>query len=67
MSVPQFGGPEEVIEITEEIAQSFKVKVKNISGFTLVWNSSDTQSQAQVSIWSPNLQTSYNRVSLMHA
>jgi len=29
-----------------------------------VWNSSDTQSQAQVSIWSPNLSTSYNRVKL---
>jgi hypothetical protein len=52
------------VEITEEIAQSFKVKVKNISNFVLVWNSSDTQSQAQVSIWAPNLQTSYNRVRL---
>ena len=67
MCMLQFGGPEEVIEITEEIAQSFKVKVKNISGFTLVWNSSDTQSQAQVSIWSPNLQTSYNRVSPIYS
>jgi hypothetical protein len=51
-------GPDESVVITEELLLSFKVKAKPISAFTQIWNSQDTQSHAQVSVWLPSLQTS---------
>ena len=52
--------------VTEDILQKFKIKCQPIKDFTQVWNSQDTQSQAQVSLWNPSLSVSMmssNRVS----
>lgn len=50
-------GQEEPIQVTDDILQNFKVKAKPILAFTEVWNSQGTQSESQVSIWCPSLQT----------
>jgi hypothetical protein len=40
------------------VFQNFKVKVKPLSELKPVWNSQNTQSAQQVSIWAPSLATS---------
>lgn len=44
--------------MTEDIVEKFKIKLQPIKDFTQVWNSQDTQSQAQVALWYPSLQVS---------
>jgi hypothetical protein len=60
--VPRCGvrqtGPEDTVKVTEDIVDKFKVKCQPIKDFTQVWNSQDTQSQSQVSLWYPSLQVS---------
>lgn len=54
--------------MTEDIVEKFKIKCQPIKDFTQVWNSQDTQSQAQVSLWYPSLSVSMmstNRVSVV--
>ncbi len=51
-------GPEETIRVTEDIVEKFKIKCQPIKDFTQMWNSQDTQSQAQVSLWYPSLSVS---------
>lgn len=38
--------------------EKFKIKCQPIKDFTQVWNSQDTQSQSQVSLWYPSLSVS---------
>jgi hypothetical protein len=47
-----------VVQLSDDILQSIKVKAKPILAFTEIWNSKGTQSESQVSIWSPSLQIS---------
>jgi len=49
---------QEVIAVTDDILQSFKIKSKRVAGLLPEWNSQDTQSSEHVSIWSPSLQQS---------
>lgn len=44
--------------MTEDIVEKFKIKCQPIKDFTQVWNSQDTQSQSQVSLWYPSLSVS---------
>jgi len=44
--------------VTEDIVEKFKIKCQPIKDFTQVWNSQDTQSQSQVSLWYPSLSVS---------
>jgi len=41
------------VDLTQDILQHFKIKVKPVSGFSSVWSSQGTQSQTQVSVWAP--------------
>ena len=55
-----------MILVTPELLQKYKVKMKPIAGFSLIWNTEGTQSQAQVSLWLPNTaSSSSNRVSII--
>jgi Ca2+-binding EF-hand superfamily protein len=50
----QYSGKEEVIiKVTEDILQTFQVKVKKLTSLTSVWNSEGTLSHVQMSIWAP--------------
>jgi len=48
------GIPEELPVLTEDILQNFKVKVKQLSGLNIVWDSLGSQSQSQCSVWAPS-------------
>jgi Ca2+-binding EF-hand superfamily protein len=52
------GGDEPMKKLTvnEDITQRFKIKVRKITKLSLVWNSQATQSQLQVSLWTPSLE-----------
>jgi len=52
------GEKEELVTVTDVHFADYKVKMKPILGFNQVWNSQDTQSQAQVSLWAPAPQSS---------
>lgn len=46
------------IAITDKLLQNMKVKLNPVEKFDQVWNSQDTASKRQVSIWAPALETS---------
>jgi hypothetical protein len=43
------------VPVTEALLQNFSVKIRPVPSFTLVWNSEDTQSHSQVSVWAPTV------------
>ena len=43
------------VPVTEALLQNFSVKTKPVPSFSLVWNSEDTQSHQQVSVWAPTV------------
>jgi Ca2+-binding EF-hand superfamily protein len=50
------------VKLTEEILNNFKAKSKSISEFLPVWNSQNTSSRMQVSIWAPSLSVGWGGV-----
>jgi len=50
------------VKLTEEILNNFKAKSKPISEFIAVWNSQNTSSRQQVSIWAPILSVGWGGV-----
>lgn len=57
------------MELSAEILHHFKVKIKPVTGFSLVWSSQGTHSQSQVSLWVPSTQSSMlqnNRVRVIN-
>jgi hypothetical protein len=51
-------GRDEALVLTQNLIQNFKVKVNPVGQFESVWNSTDTNSKSQVSLWAPSMQTS---------
>ena len=51
------------LEINDEILNAFRVKVKPVQDMKPVWNSQNTQSKVQVSIWTPSLDTGWTGAS----
>jgi len=53
-------------DLNADVLQYFKIRVKQVSGLSLVWDSQGTHSQYQVSIWTPVLPKSMlsNKVGL---
>ena len=47
------GAADMVFQVTESVLQNFNVKTKQVPSLSLVWDSQDTQSQSQVSVWAP--------------
>ena len=50
------------VQLTEEILNNFKAKSKPIGELLPVWNSQNTQSKVQVSIWSPSMSVGWGGV-----
>jgi hypothetical protein len=71
ISIPELNDPdtynktlrEQTVALTQEILEAFKVKVKTVNGFNPVWNSQNTSSRSQVSIWNPTLDTGWSGAS----
>ena len=51
------------IKLTEDILNNFKVKAKPITELIPVWNSQNTSSRTQVSLWAPSLSVGWGGVS----
>ena len=51
------------LEVTNEMLNAFKVKVKPVTDMRPVWNSQNTQSKVQISIWAPSLDTGWSGAS----
>ena len=45
------------VKLTPEIIHQFKVKTKQVNSFSLVWSSQGTQSQTQMSLWTPSTES----------
>jgi len=59
------------VVVDESVLETFKVKVKPVSGFTKVWDSQGTRSERQASLWSPDakgsrLRKNKERITLGH-
>ena len=51
------------LEVTNEMLNAFKVKVKPVTDMRPVWNSQNTQSKVQIRIWAPSLDTGWSGAS----
>ena len=55
------------MKLSDKLLQKMKVKINPVGAWDDVWNSQDTSSKKQVSIWAPNLSTTMlhsNKVSI---
>jgi hypothetical protein len=57
----QQGGANSVV-LTEDILENFVAKCKPIGELLPIWNSQNTQSRVQVSIWAPSLKSGWGAV-----